>query len=193
MTIVGLTATDNYVRFATHKIHKLRLQNFTHGDTSQYEMSPLKYVALYNSWRGLNASARSSTHLFRLRLRRSRCEGLHWRASCSPRDRRAKSSSARRRWRMPHLLRLRAVTAAPRSTPSCRSSTAQLTLRSFCRRGATRGSPSVSSPAGARATTSSCCAALAAVDALAALPTSDALAARPMPALRCRPALLLRA
>ena len=33
------------------------------------------------------------------------------------------------------------------------------TLRSFCRRGATRGSPSVSSPAGARATTSSCCAA----------------------------------
>ena len=38
--------------------------------------------------RGLNASARSSTQLFRLRLRRSRCAGLRWRGSCSPRDRR---------------------------------------------------------------------------------------------------------
>ena len=37
------------------------------------------------------------------------------------------------------LLRLRAATAAPRSTPSCRSSTARSTSRSFCRRGATRG------------------------------------------------------
>ena len=36
------------------------------------------------------------------------------------------------------------------------------------------------------------CAARSAADAPAALPTSDAPAARPMPALRCRPALLLR-
>ena len=49
----SIHTTQTYIH-----IH-IPLQNFTHGDTSQYEMSPLKYVALYNSWRGLNASVMS--------------------------------------------------------------------------------------------------------------------------------------